>query len=1548
MSTQTINIAVVDGKRIVEATSAEPGQTRKAVRVKAVADGKYILAESESGVAPENITVRRDGQDLHVALEGSDPSQPEIIIEGFFDAPGQLVGVAENGTYYPYISSGAEGEAAFLLDDAQAPLVLGSEALTGFGDGLYTDEGVDLGWLWPLLLGLGGLALLGAAYAAGLHEGRRDHNHGDNNKGDNGEGGGDGTVLTPKLESVEDNVGDKKGPIDNGGTTDDNRPTLGGEGTPGGTIEIIVDDKVIGEVEVGEDGKWTFEPELPLEDGKHEIIIIEKDPDGNESRPTDPHVIIVDTTAPGRATIDGATDDQGAITGEITNGGVTDDAQPAIRGTAEPGSTVIIYHDGKEIGRAPVDEAGNWVFTPEPALAEGTYNLTAAAMDEAGNIGLPSEPFSFEVDLTPPVTPGTGGSGGIDAVFDNVDPRTGNIEDGGHTDDTTPTLSGGGQTPGDIVIIRDGEEVLGSAKVGEDGSWEFTTPELGEGRHDFDIIVQDPAGNQSEPSEDYTIIIDKTPPAKPVLTEVFDGTGDDTGALSAGDVTDDSHPDFKGTAEPGSVVYIYSNGNPLGSAQVNERGEWTFTPELPLAVGPHDITVKAVDEAGNESEATDPFSFELIAGGAPAEPVITHLEDDVGSLTGKLAPNGTTDDKRPDIVGTGAPGSTIVIRLDGREIGTATVDGDGNWTFPMTEDLAEGLNNLTATARDAAGNESSETSFPINLDSTAPGSATDVVIEDNVGAIQDPIIDGTVTDDNTPTLRGKAEPGTTVIVRDGDKIIGTAPVDDAGNWTLTSPVLEDGTHSFTTEVVDDAGNSSGISDPVDFEVDTSAVVVSLDRVVDNVGPFQSDLSSGSVTDDKTPDLFGKATPGGTVTIYDGDTVLGTARVDGSGNWSFPLDLEEGTYNLQVTVTTDAKGESDKTSPFMLEVDLTAPGKPGEGGRGGIDFINDNVGADQGDIGNGGHTDDPLPELGGAAQTPGDTVLVYDNGALIGSAKVGTDGSWRFPVTENLIEGEHRFTIVAQDPAGNRSEASDEYVITTDYTAPAKPVITQLDDDAGRITDPVLNGGVTDDTRPAIRGTTEAGTRLFMQYQQAGGSWSEPVEVTVNADGSWSWTPPADLAEGDWSFRTQAVDKAGNRSLYSDEFIVEVDTTPPEAPSSVARSGDMVEVGLTDTEAEAGDTVYVNVGGDRFSYVLTQENINSGKVNISVPTSATGDVNAFISDKVGNYSNVRTEGISFNENFNGFSSGEKIITGSSRTFDFFTLKHISGPDIINTLGSTIYRSSAIYVGRGQSDTSTSEFEINLNGGVSDFSFNYGANDIGALSSFVDYYDQYGELIARIELPRAPSGDGNFHNISYTTSEGRLISKISFKISDSNGVVMDDFNFSKPSIIIDNPESSSDYSKLGANSKKSDVYKIEDLSLLDDSTVRVNGAEGCDILKFTGSDQVIDLTALGEKIRNVEIIDLTGSGDNTLKLSLSDVLADGEADLFFNSETDAKQMMIRGNEGDVVDLQGKTVDGQPESWSGLGKVTVEGVTYDVYRHTSNEAELLIQQGVQTNFL
>ncbi|MGY2377464.1 Ig-like domain-containing protein [Pseudomonas sp. SDO524_S393] len=1236
MNANSVNVAVVDGKTITQTVDLGAAKTGLPVRIKAVQGGKYIIGEGEKGFAPENLTIKRVGKNLHIALEGTDPDQAQLIIENFEGSGGQLVGLAEDGSYYEYISSDADQDssAAYLYDGAESAQVLGSQPLTGFGNGLVAGAGI--GWFWPALLGLGALGLLGGVYAAV-------HNKDKDNNADAPVGGGNGDKGS--LEGVTDDVGDKQGLIGNGESTDDKTPTFTGIGKPGTSVEIVDNGEVIGTAPVGEDGKWTFTPEEPgLSDGSHNIVIVPVDADGNKGEGSPGHVIIVDTVAPAAPLIEGVYDDTAPNEGLLAAGDSTNDTTPTLSGTAEAGAIVHIYDNDVEIGTAIADADGKWEFTPETELAEGDHAFTIAAEDAAGNISVPSAPFPIVIDITAPEKPGPD-NGGISDIIDNEGPVQGSIGDGDSTDDKTPTFTGGGATPGDTVVIIDNGTPIGSVVVGDDGKWEFTPdPALDEGPHEVVVVIKDPAGNESEPSDPITVIIveDTTPPAKPtpgaggieiitddvgpvtgiigdgdstddtaptfggsgaepgdIVTIIDNGTpigsvvvGDDgkweytpgageelaegnheivvvikdpsgnesepsdpitiivdtqapvaptlgsviddqgavTGELTSGDITDDARPDLSGTAEAGSLVTIYDNGTAIGSVMAGEDGSWSFTPELPLSNGNHTLTVTATDAAGNVSAPTPAFELEVIAGGAPAAPAIISVVDDQGDNQGPLPMGSTTDDTTPTINGTGEDGNIIYVYDGDTLLGSTTVVG-GQWSFTPSTPLEEGDHSLTAQAENAAGNLSPATGvYPITVDTTAPTAPTGQVLRDDVGNETGLIESGDITDDANPTFEGMAEPGSIVNIYDNNVLIGSTTASTNGAWTFTpTTALANGPHSLTAQAVDAAGNVGAMGPAMDFIVDTTAVVISITSVEDNVGTVTGNLTSGQATDDTTPTLNGQATPGATVTIYDGATPLGTVIASATGQWSFTTPvLGEGAHNLTATATTPAGGESDPTPVFETIIDTTAPTAPAIGGA------SDDVGSIQGPIGNGDTTDDTTPTLSGSGLNPGDTVEILDGDALIGTTKVNPDGTWSYTPTTPLNDGKHDLTVIARDPAGNASAPSAPWTVIVDTTGPVT-VISSLSDDVGvgtpSLPETILNGGETDDRSPVINGTSEPGA-LVTIYANGVELGSVVADATT---GAWTFEPAEPLELGAYTLTATSTDAAGNTGPESELF-----------------------------------------------------------------------------------------------------------------------------------------------------------------------------------------------------------------------------------------------------------------------------------------------------------------------------------------------------------------------------------------------------------------------------
>ncbi|MGC0103819.1 Ig-like domain-containing protein, partial [Enterobacter asburiae] len=457
----------------------------------------------------------------------------------------------------------------------------------------------------------------------------------------------------------------------------------------------------------------------------------------------------------------------------------------------------------------------------------------------------------------------------IGAVIDDVGPGTGPLTSGQITNDNQPTLTGTGAV-GDTISIYNNGVLLGSVEVGNTGTWSYTTPVLAEGNNVLTIRETDPAGNQSGPSAGFTVVVDSVS-ATPVITNVTDNVGNAATTVVSGSETNDATPTLSGTADANSVVTIFDGGTQIAVVTADGTGAWTFTPDTALVEGSHSFTVRATDPLGNVSAISAPWSV-VVDLTAPTVPTLDNVNDDVpGGVLGNLTSGQVTNDSTPTISGTGQVGSTIHIMNNGTQIGTAVVDGSGNWSFTPTAPLDDGSYSLRAYATDTAGNASANSSvFAFTVDTAAPGIPVVTSVIDDVAPTTGTLTSGNSTNDARPTFNGTGDVGSTVhVIVDGNEI-GTAVVNAQGSWTFTPGTdLPDGPHAITFNATDAAGNVGTATAPFNLTVDTgvpSAPVIS--TAGDNVGSIQTPLSSGQSTDDTTPTLNGTATANATVTVYE--------------------------------------------------------------------------------------------------------------------------------------------------------------------------------------------------------------------------------------------------------------------------------------------------------------------------------------------------------------------------------------------------------------------------------------------------------------------------------------------------------------------------------------------------------------------------------------------------------------------------------------------------------------------------------------------------------
>ncbi|MCO2679572.1 BapA prefix-like domain-containing protein, partial [Pseudomonas aeruginosa] len=956
-----------------------------------------------------------------------------------------------------------------------------------------------------------------------------------------------------------------------------------GKAEPGSTVGVDTDGDGQPDttVVVGPGGSFEVPLNPPLTNGETVTVIV-TDPAGNNSTP-------VTAEAP---------DFPDAPQVNASNGSV-------LSGTAEAGVTIVITDgNGNPIGQTSADANGNWSFTPGSQLPDGTV-VNVVARDAAGNS---SPATSITVDGVAPSAP-------------VVEPSNGS------------ELSGTAE-PGSSVTLTDGNgNPIGQTTADANGNWSFTpsTP-LPDGTV-VNVVARDAAGNSSPPA---SVTVDAVAPATPTV-DPSNGTT------------------LSGTAEPGSSVTLTDgNGNPIGQVTADGSGNWTFTPSTPLPNGTV-VNATATDPSGN---ASSPASVTVDAV-APATPVVNPS-------------NGST------LSGTAEPGATVTLTDgNGNPIGQVTADGSGNWSFTPTTPLPNGTV-VNATATDASGNTSAGSS--VTVDSVAPATpvinpsngttlsgtaepGSSVTLTDGngnpIGQVtadgsgnwsftpSTPLADGTVVNATatdpagntsgqgsttvdaiapaTPTvnlsngssLSGTAEPGSTVILTDGNgNPIGEVTADGSGNWTYTpSTPIANGT-VVNVVAQDAAGNSSpGASVTVDSQAPAAPVL---------------NPSNGTT-------LSGTAEPGATVTLTDGNgNPIGQVTADGSGNWSFTPGTPLANGTVVNATASDPTGNT--SAPASTTVDSVAPAAPvvnpsngaeisGTAEPGATVTLTDGSGNPIGQVtadgsGNWSFTPstpladgtvvnatatDPAGNTGGQGSTTVDaiapatpTVNLSNGSSLSGTAEPGstvilTDGNGN-PIAEVTADGSGNWTytpstpiangtvvnVVAQDAAGNSSPPA---TVTVDSSAPPAPVINPS------------NGVV-------ISGTAEAGATVTLT--DAGGN---PIgQVTADGSGNWSFTPGTPLANGTVIVAT-ATDPTGNTGPQA---ATTVDAVAPPAPVIDPSNGTTIS-----GTAEAGAKVILTDGNGNPIGETTADGSGNWTFTPATPLANGTVVNAVAQDPAGN-------------------------------------------------------------------------------------------------------------------------------------------------------------------------------------------------------------------------------------------------------------------------------------------------------------------------------------------
>jgi hypothetical protein len=130
---------------------------------------------------------------------------------------------------------------------------------------------------------------------------------------------------------------------------------------------------------------------------------------------------------------------------------------------------------------------------------------------------------------------------------------------------------------------------------------------------------------------------------------------------------------------------------------------------------------------------------------------------------------------------------------------------------------------------------------------------------------------------------------------DGDAVLGTATLDDTGTASLAVAFVTAGDHALTAVYGGQAFSAASTSDVLTETVNPAPTAVVLTPSMDQ------GLAGVPVTFTVTvsPVAPGAGTPTGTLTIFDGTTLVGTGQLDENGQAVFAFALDAGGHSLTV-------------------------------------------------------------------------------------------------------------------------------------------------------------------------------------------------------------------------------------------------------------------------------------------------------------------------------------------------------------------------------------------------------------------------------------------------------------------------------------------------------------------------------------------------------------------------------------------------------------------------------------------------------------------------
>ena len=293
-----------------------------------------------------------------------------------------------------------------------------------------------------------------------------------------------------------------------------------------------------------------------------------------------------------------------------------------------------------------------------------------------------------------------------------------------------PTITGRVTDASPVTALRAGFDNTPSGsyvnvltQLRADGSFTLSPTQLAQvyggtltdGLHTLHLQAQDQYGNVSGVF-DIPFTLD-TQSAAPTGLDLL--AASDTGLSSSDQITNVTTPTITGTAEAGSLVQLFSDGQLVSQTTATATNTWNITTNN-LSNATYTLTATATDLAGNVSSASTQLDvvIDTLVPTAPNKLRLTPSTD-----TGDSNNDNITSNTTPTIQGTGEASALIRLFKAQELVGQTTSTADGGWQISSST-LSNGEHTFTATAEDRAGNVSASSGqLVVNIE-TQPDAQT--------------------------------------------------------------------------------------------------------------------------------------------------------------------------------------------------------------------------------------------------------------------------------------------------------------------------------------------------------------------------------------------------------------------------------------------------------------------------------------------------------------------------------------------------------------------------------------------------------------------------------------------------------------------------------------------------------------------------------------------------------------------------------------------------------------------------------------------------------